>query len=499
MTQFTQGRNIKLKIETHPRDDHQMTMIVEIDAEKMESARRRAARRIAEKVKISGFRPGKAPFDVVRRLYGDGVINEEAVEILVDEVYPEALKEAKIDPGAAGQLENIESLDPPKFVFTIPLKPSVDLGNYQTVRASYEFLSPGDEKLDEEIANLRRMYASTETVERAVQAGDYVLLDVVGRKAKAKDDEAALLERNGFALVARLEEKDTEWPFPGFASKLIDINPGESKSFSYKYAKDFSDASLAGQNVKFDVLVKTVRGVNMPELDDEFAQKTGLGQTVAELRQKMQENVQNEAQNSYDDEYFENLLDLIKAGATIKYPPQVVEHEIEHVFEDLERRLKSQGIENLESYFKMVDTTKEKFTEEQARPTAIKRLERGLVMDELARAEKIEIDNASLEAEFNNAWANLSMTDEDFAKRTKGGTKASREIVDAVAMDSANRLITRKVLDRIKAIATGTITEEEPKPKKSKKAKVSEPEVQAEETSSEPKPVKKKVAKKKTE
>jgi trigger factor len=371
----------------------------------------------------------------------------------------------------------------------------------------YEFLAPDKGKLDEEIANLRRMYASTETVERAVQDGDYVLLDVVGHKSKSKEGEAALIERNGFALVARTEEKETEWPFPGFASKLIDINPGESKSFSYKYAKDFKDESLAGQNVKFDVTIKTVRGVNMPEMNDEFAKKTGLGQTVEELRLKMQENVEQEARHAYEDEYFEDLINQIKAGATIKYPPQLVEHEIEHVFEDLERRLKNQGVENLDSYFKMVETTKEKFTDEQARPTAIKRLERGLIMDELARAEKIEINNADLEAEFNNAWATLATTDEDFAKRTKGGTKASREIVDAVAMDSANRLVTRRVLDRIQSIANGEIIVEEPvKAKKGKKQKVTDPNpeseaqsVTSEDNPIEDKPAKKRVAKKKSE
>jgi trigger factor len=486
-----------LKIETHPRDDNQMTMIVEIEAEKMEGARRRAARRIAEKAKIPGFRPGKAPYDVVRRLYGDGVITEEAVEILVDEIYPEALKDAKIDPAAAGQLENIESLEPPKFIFTVPLKPTVDLGDYKSVRQPYEFTAPGDDKLDDEIENLRRMYASTETVERPVKDGDYVLLDVVGRKAKAKEDEAALIERKGFAIVVHADGKDTEWPFPGFSSKLVGIAPGESKEFSYKYAKDFPDENLASQNVKFEVLLKTVRGVNMPELDEEFAKKTGLGQTVEELRQRMRENIDTEARNAFEDEYFEKLIDQIKAGATIKYPPQVLEHEIEHVLEDVEGRLKNQGVENMETYFKMVDSTKEKFTEEQARPTAIKRLERGLIMDEIARAEKVEIDNESLEAAFNNAWATLSMTDQEFAKRTKGGTKASREIVDAVAMDSANRLLTRRVLDRLKAIATGELADEKPKARKTKKAK-DEPVTESLPPSKE-KPVKKKVTKKKTE
>lgn len=463
-----------MKIETHPRDDHQMTMVVEIEPEKLEGARRKAARRIAEKVKISGFRPGKAPYDVVRRLYGDGAITEEAVEILVDEIYPEAIKDTKVEPAAPGQLENIESLEPPKFVFTVPLKPTVNLGDYKSVRLPYGFTLPGDDRLEEEITNVRRMYAKTESVERAVEDGDYVLLDVIGRKAKAKDDETPLVERKGFAIVARNDGKDSEWPFPGFAGKLIGIKPGETKEFSNKYPKDFSEESLAGQNVKFDVTVKTVRSVNMPELNDDFAKMTGLGSSVDELRQRMRENLETEARNSYDDEYFEKLLDQIKSGAVIKYPPQVLDHELEHVMEDVERRLKSQGVENLEAYYKMINSDKDKFVEEQARPTAIKRLERGLVMDELARAEKVEIDNETLESEFNNTWANLAMNDQEFARRTKNGTKASREIVDAVAMDSANRLLTRRVLDRIKSIATGETAQEKPRAKKTKKISATE-------------------------
>ncbi len=447
-----------MKIETHPREDHQITMIIELEQEKLESARRRAARMIAEKVKISGFRPGKAPYDVVRRLYGERAITEEAVEILVDEIYPEALKEAKINPAAAGQLENVESLEPPKFVFTIPLKPTVTLGDYKSVRLPYEFAAPTEDEVDKEITNLRRMYAKTETVERAIVDGDYILLDMVGKKTDS-EEEAPLLERTGFAIVARAEGNDKEWPFTGFSALLIGLAPGESKEFSHKYADDFSEVTLAGQDVNFKATIKTVRSVNMPELTDEFATTTGLGTTVDELRERMHQNIESAAVDTYQDEYFEKLLDLIKANSTIKYPPQVVEHEVEHVLEDLARRLKSQGIEDLSAYYKMVNSDKDKFIEEQARPTAIKRLERGLIMDELARVEKIEIDNASLEAEFNRAWANLAMNDEDFAKLTKNGTKASREIVDTVAMDSANRLLTRRVLDRIKAIATGTAIE----------------------------------------
>lgn len=484
-----------MKIETHPREDHQMTMVVELEPEKMEGARRKAARRIAEKVKIPGFRPGKAPYDVVRRLYGDGVLTEEAVEILVDEIYPEALKEADIKPAAAGALENIESLEPPKFIFTVPLLPTVDLGDYKSVRLPYEWVEPAESEVEEAIENLRRMYATSQTVERPAQEGDYVLVSVTGHSTTAKEGDQPLVERNSYAVVMRSEAKEGEWPFPGFSKELIGAKPGDVVEFSHQYEKDFQEETLQGQTVKFSVTIKSIRGVTLPELNDELAQKTGLGQTVDELRQKMRENVHRESQDKYDDQYYEKLLEQIKAGAIIKYPPQVLEHELEHVLEDMERRLKSQGLENLEKYFTMVNTTREKFIEEQARPVAQKRLERGLIMDELARVEKIDIDQKSLEEEFGNLWSSLAMTNEEFARQTKGGTKPTREIVDAVAMDSMNRLVTRRVLERIKAIATGQAeSEAEPQPAEgtpTKKGKKAAAESEGESPAEDAKPAKK--------
>ena len=466
-----------MKIETTPREDHQATMTVEVELEKLEGARHRAARKISEKAKIPGFRPGKAPYDVVRRMYGDSAITEEAVEILVNDIYPLALKESGLEPAAMGQLENVESLDPPKFIFTIPLSPTVELGDYKSVRLPYEWVAPDNEKLEDSINDLRRMYSATESVDRAAAEGDYLMVDVLGVKAKAEEGEAPLIERTGFATLIRKEAKEDEWPVPGFAAKLIGTKPGEEASFSHKFAKDHANEALQGQNVKFTVKVKTVRGVNMPELDDNFAMQTGLGVTVEDLRVRMRENLEAESRAEYDDKYFEEVIDQIKAGATIKYPPQVLEHEVEHVLGDIQSRLQSQGIENLEAYYKLVDSNAEKFLEEQARPTAKRRLERGLILDEIVRAENIKFEEDELEMEFQQAWGNLVQTDPDFNKRTKGGTKPTREIVDAVAMNSANRLMVRLALQKLKAIATGEATDAAPAeekaaaPKKSKKAK----------------------------
>ncbi len=444
-----------MKIETQSREDHQVTLTVEVDTEQFEGARHKAARQIAGKAKISGFRPGKAPFDVVRRLYGDKTINESALELLVEEIYPLALKEAEITPAAVGQLDNVENEGLPKFTFTVPLMPTVDLGDYKATRRAYEWVAPGEDALEAEIETLRRMYSKVETVERASQDGDFVSVDVIGRKSRAKTDEGALLERGGFTVLVREAVKEKEWPFPGFATQLLGMKSDETKEFTHKFAKDHEDEALQGKDVKFTVKVNNVRGVNLVELNDELAQKTGLGQTVADLREKIRAGITQQSRNAYDDEYFEQVLAQIKAGATIKYPPQMLEQEVGHVLKDFERQIKSQGVENLETYYKTVNTTKEAFEKEQARPIAKMRLERGLIMEEVARAEKVEIDQAALEQEFRNTWASLVMSDEEFNKRTKGGTKPTREIISAVSTDAANRLMTRRTLAAIKSIATG--------------------------------------------
>ncbi len=449
-----------MNIVTTPREGHQMEMLVEIEAERMETMKRRAARKISEKAKIPGFRPGKAPYDIVLRHFGEGPIMEEAIENLVDEIYPQALKEANIEPGGMGKLENVEALDPPKFKFLVPLAPTVDLGEYAQIRYPYEWQAPTESEVEDEIQNLRRMYAKTETVEREVENGDYVLLDVTGKKAKAADDEAPLLERKGHAIVIR--EEENEFPFSGFSKNLIGLKPGESKTFSHKYAKNFSDENLAGQNVSFEVSIKTVRAVNMPELDDEFAKKTGMGETVEELRQRMFENVSRESQDKYEDDFYTAVMDKIIAGATINYPQQVLDHESEHVVEDIKNRLARQSMD-FETYLKVRETTEEKFMEEEVHPVAVKRLERGLVMDELARVEKIEPEEQEVQQETQNLLMNL-MYDQEFMKATKNGKKMPKNLIQNLVMNAANRIVTRKVLERVKLVATGQQAEAESVP-----------------------------------
>jgi trigger factor len=450
-----------LKIEKQLLEDHQMELTVEVEADRMNASKRRAAKQIAKRGKIPGFRPGKAPYEVILRHYGEAAIVEQAMDLLVDEIYPKILEEAEIQPAAAGSLEKIEELDPPKLIFKVPLAPEIDLGDYRSLRLPYKYSAPGKKELDEALKETQRMYATTETVERPVEIGDYVLVDVKGKRVKPKEEEdrAAALSRNGYALVIREEAQDDEWPYPGFSKELVGMGSGETKTVKHKFPKDDVDESLQGETVNFEVTVKTVRSMTLPELDDDFAKTTGQYETLDELKEALKTDLEERAKAEYDDEYFVELIDKIKAGATIKYPPQVVEHEAEHVIDDLRQRLAQQGLD-LETYFKMRQTTQEQFMEEEAKPVAIKRLERSLILDQLAREEKIEVDEGSLQNEFGQTLTELQYQGLNLDK-VRGGKRGQQQVAEAIAMESANRLITRRTLDRIKAIAIGEYKPEE--------------------------------------
>lgn len=458
-----------MNIEKNIRDDHQVELTVEVETERMEAVKRRAARKLAERGKIPGFRPGKAPYEMIKRHFGEETIVEQAIDLLVDEIYPEVLKQAEVEPAAPGALEKIESMDPPKFIFRVPLAPTVDLGDYLSVRVPYEWTAPGKEKLDEALEELRQMYGTTETVEREVQEGDYVLISVKGEKKDAKEGEdLSELSRESTATVVRAEDKqqDSEWPFKGFARELIGLKPGESKTVKHKYPKDFEDEKLQGATVTFEATVKTVRSVTLPELNDEFAKTVG-GQyeNLDQLKEVLQKDLEARLRSSYDDEFFAKLIDKIKEGATIKYPPQVVEHEGEHVLDDLRQRLASQNMD-LETYFKVRNTTQEKFVEEEVRPVAAKRLERGLILDEIARKHNIHIDEEALTYEFNQTVNELAYQGAvDFDKLNKSSKSAQERFSNAVASESANRLLTRRTLEKMKSIALGEWKAEDDAPK----------------------------------
>jgi trigger factor len=359
------------------------------------------------------------------------------------------------------------------------------------VRLPYEWQAPGDEQVNASLEELRQMHATTETVERPIQEGDFVMTDIIGHKAKAAEGESALVDRPGFPVFIRPEGRKEDWPFEGFSRQLIGMAPGETKTISHKYPKDHEDDSLKGQTVDYVVTIKTIRGVSLPELNDDFAKMVGSFESLAALRDVVRASLAQQSKAEYDNEYYMNVIDKIKEGATVKYPPQVLEHEVEHVLEDLEQRLSSQGLD-MEAYIKSREMEREKYIEEEVKPIAIRRLERGLIMEEIGKAEKIQVSDEALQTSFQQTYGEVASNDQ-FQKNLRG-KQPSRQMVNAIAMESAGRAVTQLTLERLKEIATGEAAR---KAKEEKKAAEKKAAGKATETEGEAEAKPKKAAKSK--
>jgi len=192
-----------LKIEKELQEDRQAKLTVEYTQEAFEGFKRRAAKKIAKSTKIPGFRPGKAPYQVIVNHYGEGAILQEAIDILLDDDYGKMLEEAELEPSGPGNLESIDSYDPPRFVFMVPLQPEVNLGDYREIRKAYELEEFDIKDVDRFIENMRRNAATIIPSEEAAGEGDLVYFTLSAEFLNPAEDEDASITDKTPQQVAR--------------------------------------------------------------------------------------------------------------------------------------------------------------------------------------------------------------------------------------------------------------------------------------------------------
>ena len=442
-----------MKIETEPRDDHQVKLTAEFEPEVAEKYKHQAARKIAKEAKIPGFRPGKAPYDVVRRLYSDKLIEEQAVELLVDDLYPQILKEAGVEPAGAGKLDNIISMDPPKFSFIVPLAPEVKLNDYHAMRQDYAPEPVTDEDVNKVFRNLQTGSATAEPVERPAEDGDLVYAKVSGIFSEPTEgEEPDFIKETPLQVIIGENNPDPDdFPFEGFSKQLIGMAPNEQKKIPYIYPEDSKYEKLRGKKIEFTLIVESVKAMKLPDLNDEFAQTMGDFANLDDLRKNVQTQLEVNRSNEYDQKYLNEFIDKIVKESTIEYPPQMLEDEEKDILDNIEHDLSHQQLD-LDTYLKTRQLEKDAFIETEVRPSAKKRLERSLVLEHIAEAEKIELDRKELE---KAVLENMQELQNQPNQRKPRNNTEMRNMTNAVTIQTANQLINRQIMDRLKAIGSG--------------------------------------------
>ncbi|MBA4541426.1 MULTISPECIES: trigger factor [Thermoactinomyces] len=381
-----------MKASWEKTEKNQGVLTVETDEKTVAEALDQAFKKVVKKVSVPGFRKGKVPRPIFEKRFGVEALYQDALDILLPEAYEAAVKETGIEPVDRPEID-IEQLEKGKsliFKATVTVKPEVKLGEYKGLEVEEKDFSVKPEDVDAELERMQKQQGQLEAIEDgAVEKGDRVIIDFEG----FVDGEAF---EGGKAEKYTLEVGSGTF-IPGFEDQLIGMKPGEEKDVEVTFPEDYHAKELAGKPAVFKVKLHEIKRLNLPELDDEFAQDVSEFDTLAELKADIEKNLNEKAQQEKENYIRNELVELAAKNAEIEIPQVMIDHEVEHMLRDFEQRLMYQGL-NLEMYAQFTgqdqDALKEQFKED-----AEKRVRANLVLEAIAAAEKIEVTEDEIEQE----------------------------------------------------------------------------------------------------
>ncbi len=430
---------MKVTLERLPESRVQLQ--IEVEAERVEKSVDAAYRRLAPKARVPGFRPGKAPRAMTEKYIGRERLMNDAIEKLIPDVYNEAIETEDVDAIAQPELDGIE-LDPVRLKFIVPVRPSVELGEYKAgVRVEKAAVEVTDEMLNEQILLLRRRNAIQAPVERPIQWDDVITGDVSGSvegDAFVEDTDAEFPLREGVVLFV-----------PGLAEGFIGMSKGESKDLELTMPEDFRVERLAGKPAQFHIAIKEVKEEQLPDEDDDFAQSVNSEEfsTLEALKERIRKDITEQLEQQATAKLQQEAVDQLVDGATLEYPRVLVEREIDHLVRDSVGNDQQQYV----AYLQRIGRSEADYRE-TLREVADVRVKRSLTLNQLAETEGIDVTADEIEEELDTLVAPMG----DDASRFRD-MFATEEGVSTIRRN----LMSRKTLERLTAIASGE-REEQP-------------------------------------
>ena len=425
-----------VKVDTERKPGSQVVLSVEVDVDQVSRSIDQAYTRLAPRVRIAGFRPGKAPRPMIEREIGWPTLRQEALDLLLPTAYNSALDEAGLDPIDVPRVE-VQQFDrgqPMRFTATVSIKPEITLKEYNDIRVPRPNTEIVDKDVDEAIERLRARFAELHAVERPVQAGDFLTIDTH-------------ILKSGAVLIGESQtdaqlEVDKERLIPGLAEGLIGQAVGETRDIRLTLPADYPKKDLAGSDVTFRVTVKSIKERRLPPLDDELAQQVGRGQTLAELQQELHDELQ-EAAHQADEQRFENdVLKALDERMEVEIPEALIEREVNRRVRELELRLQEQGVK-IDRYLEYTNTSLDVLKAEQ-RPQAVQKVRLELALETVAEREGLTVSDAEVEQAVQNALA-----EDDHSGHRHGDLRTA----DPVRAYFRHQLLMRKTIDFLSTVA----------------------------------------------
>jgi trigger factor len=365
-------------------------LVVEIPSTVVDAEIDKVSKDYSRAARVPGFRPGKVPAKVVRQRFRDQILHDVA-HGLIPRAVDEALRERGVEPVNTPDIRDVmvEEGQPLKFTATFETVPPIDPGDYSGITIRRKALEVADAAVEEALSKLRERGARYEPIEgRGIELGDSVLMDLK-RTAEGTPGEETHTDRHDNVTV------DIGGPAnpPGFDEQLTGLQSGDTKAFDVQYPTDYTIKELAGTTVQYDVTIKAIRKRVVPELDDEFAKDVGNFDSLDALRSRVRADLEHEASHEAEREARADLLRQLAGRVTFDVPSSLLDREIDRRVEEFVRRLIEQEIDPMRTNINW-----EEFRERQ-KEAASEAVRGALVLDEVARRERIAATEEEVEAE----------------------------------------------------------------------------------------------------
>ena len=381
---------------------------VVVDEQSWKNAQEKAFNKLAENVTIDGFRKGKAPKNLVKAHIDQMKVLDEAINALLPKIYEEILTKDEIRPFARPAVDVTKVSDTELEVrFVLVTAPEVKLGAYKGLQVGKKAVKVTKKDIEEALEGTLKENASLVLKEGEAALGDIVVMDFAGRI------NGELFE-GGSAQNHELELGSHQF-IPGFEEQLVGHKAGETVNVDVTFPENYTE-ELKGKPATFECKIHEVKEKKLPELNDEFVKELKVEgiDTVEAFRARKEEDLKKQKELEARREYMNKLIEEIVKGSEIDLADEIIDNQTASRREDMVKRIEQSGLQ-LEQYLQILGQTEEQFTA-QLREQALKETKEYVVLEEIAKVEKVEITDADLEFEYAKIAEQYKMKLEDVKK-----------------------------------------------------------------------------------
>jgi len=422
--------------------DTKVTLTITVGALELGEAEQVALVKLSKSTKVPGFRAGKVPASIAAKHVNPQSLQEQTLDDAVSRAVAEAFTREKLQPLDRPNVEVKKFVPGEVLEFTaeVEVLPKIELGDYKKLSAKQEKVTVDAKEIDETLERMLVGQATKKEVTRAAKDGDEVVIDFVGKKDGVAFD-------GGTATDYTLKLGGGQF-IPGFEEGIVGHKLEETFDIDLAFPKDYHAAELAGTKVTFTVTLNKILEAELPKLDDEFAKKAGPFESLKELKDDIKHELTIQKERQAGEKFKDALITELVEKSKVPVPEILVEDQMRSIERDFEQNLLYQGL-TIDSYltnnkFKDIET----WREQEVRPTALKRVQAGLVLAELTNAEKVSATEAEIDEHV-----------EVHKQQYQNNPEALKQFeTPEVRQDIGNHFVTEKTIQTLVELNGGVVT-----------------------------------------